>query len=339
MAKTKPSALALLKTIDRTAVEAAIAEYRATRDREAFLARHGRGKRSDYNLMDGGDALPSKAIVSAAYRHMTGEKLVGFSGGMSGAAGVLVALGFEVDDVSARNPDWDEDELTLALDLYRRVGLAGETHPEVIELSSFLRAMGTSRYAEIPKSYRNTNGVKLKLANLRSGDPARTSQQLGMRRNNQLEAVVWAKYGSDPTALKAAVARIRAAAAALGNDEDDSDPANEDEANEGGVSYRLHRRIERSRKLRNKKIKQGLKADLALKCEVCAFSFFEAFGKAGAGFAEVHHTEPLHLPRGARKTKTKDLSILCANCHRMAHRGGSLRSIAELQALRAATGS
>lgn len=332
---TRRPASALIKTIDRSSVDAAIEEYRSEKNKKRFLDRYGRGTRSDYNLIHRGEPLPSKAIISAAYWHMTGTKITGFSGGMSGSAAVLVNLGYEVDDVTERNPDWDEDELTLALDLYKRVGLAGEKHPAVIELSEFLRAIGKTRYPVLAKSYRNTNGVKLKLANLRAGDPAyRRLEQVGMRRRNRLEAVVWARFGNDAAGLEAAVARIRAHGETLRNEPINDDPAIEEEAEEGGVTYRLHRHIERSAKLRRKKIELARKIDPNLKCEVCSFSFVDEFGAAGDGFAEVHHTNPLHLPRGTKKTSTKDLSILCANCHRIAHRGGQLRSISDLRKLR-----
>jgi hypothetical protein len=36
--------------------------------------------------------------------------------------------------------------------------------------------------------------------------------------------------------------------------------------------------------------------------------------------AECHHVVPLHVS-GATTTKLADLAILCANCHRMIHRG------------------
>ena len=45
--------------------------------------------------------------------------------------------------LAARNPDWAEDELVLALDLYFRRGLPGPTDVEVIDLSELLQRFGT----------------------------------------------------------------------------------------------------------------------------------------------------------------------------------------------------
>lgn len=327
----------LIKTVDVPSVEAAIAEYRGAPDKIAFLAQYERGTRSDYNLVHNGERLPSKAIVAAAYRHMTGKRINGFSGGMSGAALVLVKLGYEVDDATPRNPDWSEDELTLALDLYKRLGLTDQHHAEVVALSDFLRGMGVTFHGSISGSYRNPNGIKLKLANLRAIDPASVALgKVGMRRGNSLERVVWDRYADNLDSLRAAAERIRSHAAAAVVEPEQDDPAVEEEAEEGGITYRLHHLVERSASLRRKKIRQARKSDPQLQCEVCTFSFLNAFGAEGEGFAEVHHTDPLHLAEGTRNTQTKDLSILCANCHRMAHRGGKVRSLAELREMRKA---
>jgi 5-methylcytosine-specific restriction protein A len=328
---------ALIKTLDRPSVEAAAKAYDAAADKAAFRRRFDRGARSDYNLVLGRKRYPSKVIVSAAYEHMTGKQVSGFSGGMSGAALVLVNLGFEIDDVTPRNPNWSEDELILALELYRQVGLANQAHPAVIALSELLRRWGAVVHGGVATSYRNPNGIKLKLANFRALDPVFTALgRVGMRRGNSLEKVVWGRYAADLKGLGAAAERLRINIGALETEvetDDGDDPAVEEDAEEGGVTYRLHRRIERSATLRAKKIKLAIKTNPKLACEACDFSFLEAFGPAGAGFAEVHHIDPLHLPKGTRRTSTRDLAIVCANCHRMAHRGGELRSIAELRAL------
>jgi 5-methylcytosine-specific restriction protein A len=59
-----------------------------------------------------------------------------------------------------------------------------------------------------------------------------------------------------------------------------------------------------------------------LECEVCGFDFFETYGERGNGFAECHHK--LALSHGTRSTYLRDLAVVCANCHRMFHRGDSL---------------
>lgn len=66
-------------------------------------------------------------------------------------------------------------------------------------------------------------------------------------------------------------------------------------------------------------------------CVVCAFDFGKTYGPHGFGFIEVHHLEPISL--GERKTKVEDLRPVCANCHRMLHRGEELLSINELKGI------
>jgi len=61
---------------------------------------------------------------------------------------------------------------------------------------------------------------------------------------------------------------------------------------------------------------------IVLECEVCGFDFFETYGERGNGFAECHHKLP--LSHGTRSTYLRDLAVVCANCHRMLHRGDSL---------------
>jgi 5-methylcytosine-specific restriction enzyme A len=82
--------------------------------------------------------------------------------------------------------------------------------------------------------------------------------------------------------------------------------------------YRQHRRIERNKKAANQ-AKNGKPAV----CEVCDFDFSAVYGALGAGYIEAHHLRPLHtLDEGETveiDPKT-DFVLLCANCHRMAHR-------------------
>jgi hypothetical protein len=98
---------------------------------------------------------------------------------------------------------------------------------------------------------------------------------------------------------------------------------------EGGKRERRHLAVERSAKLRQ--------AALALQgpdCRVCGFSFGQAYGSLGAGFAEIHHLVPLSkLREKVRVDPERDVVVLCANCHRMVHRQEPALSPAELRAL------
>jgi 5-methylcytosine-specific restriction protein A len=74
-------------------------------------------------------------------------------------------------EAQPRNPNWSREELILALELYfRHSGRdPGDTHPEVLDLSALLQRMATQAGLE---TFRNGNGVAMKLMNFRSLDPA-----------------------------------------------------------------------------------------------------------------------------------------------------------------------
>lgn len=86
---------------------------------------------------------------------------------------------------------------------------------------------------------------------------------------------------------------------------------------EGGRKIFTSRKYERSLHLRNKAVEIH-----GLKCKVCDFDFKEMYGDWGNGFIEVHHLQPLSKNKG-KEVETNpelDLTVLCANCHRMVHR-------------------
>jgi 5-methylcytosine-specific restriction protein A len=93
---------------------------------------------------------------------------------------------------------------------------------------------------------------------------------------------------------------------------------------------RLHKRYERDPKLIKEKRKAA--APDGLVCEVCGFDYKAAYGDLGEGYIEVHHLRPVHRLVAGTKTKLSDLALLCANCHRMAHRKRSPLSLEELAA-------
>jgi hypothetical protein len=85
--------------VGRSDVVRAMEEYDRL-GQERFLAEHGFGRATAYLLIHGGRSYDSKAILGVAYEFATGVHIGPheFSGGVSGAAGVLRKLGFEVRD-------------------------------------------------------------------------------------------------------------------------------------------------------------------------------------------------------------------------------------------------
>lgn len=103
-----------------------------------------------------------------------------------------------------RNPTWSREELILALDLYLRGGFLDDRHPDVIELSELLNRLAAT--APTP-TFRNPNGVSMKLGNFRSLDPSHTGA--GLPRIGRGDAAVWEEFAEDRTGLTAAAAEIR----------------------------------------------------------------------------------------------------------------------------------
>ena len=107
----------------------------------------------------------------------------------------------------------------------------------------------------------------------------------------------------------------------------------DDEFPEGKITERRHKAKERNRKVVQLAKAIGLEKDEKLRCVVCGFSFLEAYGELGRGFIEAHHKKPVKLLRSDDKTKVSDLALVCANCHRMIHRGATSMSVEELRSL------
>ncbi|MDB4909070.1 MAG: endonuclease family protein [Gemmatimonadetes bacterium] len=100
---------------------------------------------------------------------------------------------------------------------------------------------------------------------------------------------------------------------------------------EGARYLASHLRIERDSGLVRRKRITTLREKGRLACEVCDFDFHERYGKSGEGFCEVHHLQPLGHASEAHSTSLSDLAVLCANCHRMIHRGTRILSVSGLR--------
>jgi hypothetical protein len=65
------------------------------------------------------------------------------------------------------------------------------------------------------------------------------------------------------------------------------------------------------------------KRDLSEKpfaCQVCCFDYSKRYGDLGEDFIEVHHLRPISSRSESARTDLEGLILICANCHRMAHR-------------------
>ncbi|MCB0213737.1 MAG: HNH endonuclease [Anaerolineae bacterium] len=234
----------------------------------------------------------------------------------------------------SRNPNWTRDELILALDLYISEGgrQLESDHPKVIELSQLLNKLPIHDIKLREAKFRNPNGVSMKLGNFLSIDPAYIGA--GLTRGSKLEQEVWDEFASEPYRLKQIASAIRLNYLSLITETKAAYEVEiEDEFNEGRILTRLHRQRERNPQLTKRKKEKVLKQKGALACEVCEFDFAQVYGELGYGFAECHHLVPLSKLGENQRVRLSDLAIVCANCHRMLHRGKSLLTMGELKKL------
>lgn len=228
-----------------------------------------------------------------------------------------------------KNPPWTQDELILALELYFRFNPShiSASHPEVVKLSKILNDLTIHTNRPDAARFRNPNSVYMKLCNFLRLDPAYTGT--GLQAGSKKDKEVWNEFANNHERLRAVAEAIRKSGkfSNIGYSFIDED----DEAPEGEILLRLHKLRERSTSLIRKKKTLCLQKRGYISCEICGFVFREHYGSLGDGFIECHHTIPISQLRSGQSTKLKELSLVCANCHRMLHRGGELLTIAKLQ--------
>ena len=209
------------------------------------------------------------------------------------------------------NPNWTRDETILALDLYFLCGgmIPSGSDIRVQELSRLLRSLPYHNRAARKESFRNPDGVTFKLQNLRQ-----VATGKGLANVSEMDRLVWKELGAFPDETKRLAEIIKAGIQII---EITGDSPDEDvEFAEGRVVTEAHKRRERSPKLRKKFIEKRRRLG-SLFCEICGS--LELNTSYSEAMFEAHHILPLAAGL-ERKTKLSDLSLLCANCHRMLHR-------------------
>ncbi len=68
-------------------------------------------------------------------------------------------------------------------------------------------------------------------------------------------------------------------------------------------------------------------------CQVCGFDFEATYGDLGHQFAEAHHLFPVAELRRRKAVSLDEVTTVCANCHRMLHRGREMLTVDELRRL------
>jgi 5-methylcytosine-specific restriction enzyme A len=210
----------------------------------------------------------------------------------------------------AGNPDWSRDETLLALDLLYRHGTPiHKGHADVAELSELLRTALIHPIADRRPSFRNADGVALKLQNLRSAiDPSRGLSSSTLDR--QLVAEFPPSHAHPLATLASLIRKAISSGEAV-------EPMPDDELFvEGQLLTSRHRR--RDRRLRKKLLEQT--GDDQLVCAICQFVAPPLNRQLRESFFEAHHIRPLAETKGVTSTRVADLSLLCAGCHRFIHK-------------------
>lgn len=223
----------------------------------------------------------------------------------------------DVKAAERRNPSWSRDELILALDLYFRHSplSISKKHPEVIKLSDVLNQLGVRLGRIENEKFRNPNGVYMKLCNFLRFDPTYTGS--GLKAGNKMEEEVWNRYAADRKQLTVVAEGIKAGVLSKSEPLPPAEQEEESTFAEGTVLYRMHRTRERKPEAIRKAKQRAKKLKGKLTCEVCDFDFAEVWGEE---YIECHHTKPVSQLRPGQETRIEDLALLCANCHRMAHK-------------------
>lgn len=229
-----------------------------------------------------------------------------------------------------KNPLWSTDETILCLDFYlkHRPNIPNTDSAKLVELQAILKTLNDREQRSGNSSFRNNNGVYMKLMNLQHLDP---SIEGGLPRNSKVDRAVWKNYADDPQQLREIANTIKLAIQSKDIPLEEMAVDMEEECEEGRVYTKLHKFYERNHSFAKKKKKAVLHKHGILACEACGFDFSNRYGEKGFGFIECHHNKPVSELRPGEKTKMTDLSLLCANCHRIIHRSKPWLTISELK--------
>ncbi|HRB71904.1 MAG TPA: HNH endonuclease [Flavobacterium sp.] len=235
-----------------------------------------------------------------------------------------------------RSPKWHRDELILTLNLYfdQNSGSFISDNPKIIALSKTLNKLPIHPKEVKAESFRNPNGVAMKLSNFTAIDPSKTTK--GLESYSKLDEKTFFEFCDKLDELKRISSIIEHSLGEIEifnelNKIEDEDSEIINEAFEGEIVYKLHKSRERNSKLIESKKKEVLKMTGKLECEVCSFDFYKTYGEIGKGFIECHHIKQLSTYQVSQKTKSDDLALVCSNCHRMLHRNRNDMSIKTLK--------
>jgi 5-methylcytosine-specific restriction protein A len=221
-----------------------------------------------------------------------------------------------MDKPARNNPKWIRDEEILLVDLYKTFAgsLPNHDHPKVIELSELLTSIQWHPKSSRAATFRNPAGIGMKLRNLRTVETG-----IGKRNFAYIDRQILNEFLDRPLELSEIAASIRKGiglAESLHIKEDDL--IEDFEFTEGRLLTAIHIRRERSPLLR-KELLRRRKREKGCFCDICGASYEAINSSYRAAAFEVHHRVPLSINYLCRRTTIRDVSLLCAVCHRLIH--------------------
>lgn len=213
-----------------------------------------------------------------------------------------------------KNPNWNREELILALDLYFQMDY-GQMHgrnPLIIRLSEELRKLNIHKNIPDKEKFRSPSSVALKLANLKRSD--QNFKGRGMRDGGKLEKEIWKEFHSHRDTLKKEADIIRQVY--LTSDSVSKEILNRT-TSKSGFFYSYHKNRETDPLVIKVKKEMTLINTKSLKCEVCGFDPLSFYGELGSEVAEVHYNKELRQEPGLESSSMEDFIIICSNCHKI----------------------
>lgn len=102
---------------------------------------------------------------------------------------------------------------------------------------------------------------------------------------------------------------------------------------EGRILVRIHTYRERDRAFAKRVLKDYIKrCGGKLVCEACEMVPTKRYGDGGDKSIEVHHKIPIEELQPDSITQTKDMAVICANCHRVVHSQKPCLTVDEVRA-------
>ncbi|MBW7472315.1 HNH endonuclease [Marinobacter sp. F4218] len=214
------------------------------------------------------------------------------------------------------NPLWNRDETILALDLYNDCAgkVPDKSDPRVLKLSKLLSEAPFHSRTRRKPNFRNPDGVAFKLQNIRQVQTGK-----GLDSVSKVDVEVVKELGDDPKTVKSIANLIRESLNTIIPTIDVEIVDEDEEFSEGRLLTRNHKARERSKKIRKKLLDSRSKKG-SMACDMCGMSASKFHPECAESVFEAHHVVPL-AEAEKRTTRLSDMALLCANCHRLIHRG------------------